>query len=180
MQQRAFQPQPAIEPWLAQYKGLAKERCQFLGLVGPSRTGKTCLARQLVCPPTETLELNCATGAEPDLRPFTRSSHKAILFDEATPKLVLAQKKLFQAQPAWVQLAATTTSCHGYKVMLGRVPLIIASNTWVELCEELSPADREWIMANQVLVPFEEKAFFEDEVVSTVPSAEEVVAPASQ
>ena len=180
VQQRAFKPQPAIEPWLQQYKVLPKERYMFLVLVGPSRTGKTCLARQLICLPHETLELNCATGAEPDLRSFTRSAHKAILFDEAPPKMVLAQKKLFQAQPAWMQLAATTTSCHANKVMLGRVPLIIASNTWVELCEELSPADREWIMANQVLVPIEEKVFFEDEVASTVPPAEEVVAPASQ
>ena len=92
VQQRAFKPQPAIDPWLAQYKGLAKERYQFLVLVGPSRTGKTCLARQLVCAPIETLELNCATGAKPDLRAFSRSSHKAILFDVATPTMVLQQK----------------------------------------------------------------------------------------
>ena len=57
---------------------------------------------------------------------------------------------------------------------------MIASNTWLELCANLSDADREWILANQVLVRIDEKVFFEDDVASTEPPAEEVLAPASQ
>ena len=109
------------------------ERYKFLVLNGRSRTGKTCLARQIVCPPHETLELNCAGGSEPDLRGFSRLKHRAVFFDEGTPMMVLKQKKLFQAGPTWTQLGMSTTNCHSYNVMLARIPLIIASNTWEEV-----------------------------------------------
>ena len=38
-QQRQFKPQPEIDPWLQQYRGLAQERYKVLVLVGKSRTG---------------------------------------------------------------------------------------------------------------------------------------------
>ena len=179
-QQRPFKPQPGIARWLAQYVMPYRERYSFLVLVGRSKTGKTCLGRQLCCQPHETLELNCATGAEPDLRAFDRELHKAILFDEATPKMVLQQKKLFQAAPAWIQLASSTTNCLGYSVMAAAVPLIIASNTWKELCVELSAADLEWIQSNQILVEINDVVYCEDEGVSMAPVGEQLVVAASQ
>ena len=159
MQQRPFKPQPLIMRFVTQFDGISRDRYKFLVLCGRSGTGKSSLARQLICDPLETLELNCAGGAEPDLRGCNRLLHRAVLFDEGTPKMVLGQKKLFQAGPNWIQLGMSTTNCHSYKQMLGRVPLIITSNTWMELCQELSPADSEWIHANQVLVPIDEDVF---------------------
>ena len=142
--------------FVMQFNGISRDRYKFLVLCGRSGTGKSSLARQLICDPLETLELTCAGGAEPDLRGYNRLLHRAVLFDEGTPKMVLGQKKLFQAGPNWIQLGMSTTNCHSYQQMLGRVPLIITSNTWMELCQELSPADREWIHANQILVPIDE------------------------
>ena len=170
---------------MEQFSGLARDRYKFLVLVGRSRTGKTCYARQLCCPAHQTLELNCAAGAEPDLREYDCDKHGAILFDEASPAMVLLQKKLFQAQPAWVQLGSSTTNCHSYKVMLGRVPLIICSNSWLEQTEQLTEADREWITANQVLVTVDAPVWKAGHYVQERDSAqqaveEEVCLPLSQ
>ena len=79
-------------------------------------------------------------------------SEMCIRDSEGTPQTVLKQKKLFQAQPAWVDLGTSTTNCHAYRVMLGKQRLIICSNTWLEQCARLSEADREWITSNQVLI----------------------------
>ena len=77
--------------------------------------------------------------------------HQGVLFDEGTPAMVLKQKKLFQVQPAWVDLGMSTTNCYSYRVMMGMQKLMICSNTWLEQLQELSAADKEWIESNQIL-----------------------------
>ena len=72
--------------------------------------------------------------------------------DEITPEKVLAQKKLFQAGPSEVGLAASATSCHAYKVWVWRRRFVCCSNIWRQRLAQLCAEDREWINANSVLV----------------------------
>ena len=94
--------------------------------------------------------------------------------------MVLKQKKLFQAGPSWTQLGMSTTNCHSYTVMLARIPLIIASNTWVEMCSGLTPCDFEWIQSNQVLLNITETVFEEEVMASTDGSVEATMLVSSQ
>ena len=98
--------------------------------------------------PGEVLEVNCASGQEPDLRTFSHFRHKIILFDEATPEMVLRQKRLFQAPNCFIQLGTSTTNCHAYTVFLSGTGLVVCANTWMERLCRLSPADQEWINTN--------------------------------
>ena len=109
-------------------------------------------ARQILGDVTSILELNCSTGTEPDLRAWNPTVHQGIIFDEGTPAMVLEQKKLFQAQAAWIALGTSTTNCHAYAVMVAQQRFIICSNTWLELLQRLSEADREWLGTNSVVV----------------------------
>ena len=61
---------------------------------GESGTGKTVWARWLFGDPQFVLEVNCASCPEPDLRDLDPLLHKAILYDEASPEMVLRQKKV--------------------------------------------------------------------------------------
>jgi hypothetical protein len=48
------------------------------------------------------LEANCSKTPEPDLRGYRHMRHKGILFDEATPRMVLDLKKLLRrARICW-------------------------------------------------------------------------------
>jgi hypothetical protein len=143
---------PAVEEvWLPQQQVL-QARQRFLVLDGPTRMGKSIYATSL-CGPESTLEVNCASaGIEPDLRDFTPGVHEAILFDEARCCMVLAQKKLFQAPPAPVQMGNSRTNCHGYSVWVHGVKLIVASNSWHLELQEVSDGDRRWLEENSVYV----------------------------
>ena len=55
-------------------------RYQFLVLSGPTQVGKTAFARGPCAPSYTTLEVNCASGAEPDRRAYRLSKHDAIFF----------------------------------------------------------------------------------------------------
>ena len=131
-----------------------QDRYKFLVICGPSQTGNTCYARQLCGDRSRTLEVNCAGGAEPDLRQLDVWEHEAILFDEAAPALVLQHKKLFQAPACWLDLGTPSTNCHVYRVMVSGIKMIVASNTWAEDLAALEPeGDREWPETNSVFVP---------------------------
>ena len=90
---------PLVNAWIKQFDK-PRHRYKFLVLQGPSRVGKTAFARSLCDPGFETLEINCASGAEPDLRAYRLSKHGLILFDEIVPQQVASQRKVFQAQSA--------------------------------------------------------------------------------
>ena len=97
--------------------------------------------------------MNCAACPEPDLRELDPEIHKGILFDEASATMVLAQRRLFQAPPCWVDLGCSTTNCHKYQVFLSGMMLIVASNTWTQQLAQLEHAgDRQWLGANAYVV----------------------------
>ena len=128
-------------------------RYKFLVVVGASRTGKTVWCKWILDDPELVFETNCANCPEPDLRDFKPLKHKAILFDEASPAMVIAQKKLFQCPACFVSLGMSVTNCHSYNVFVSGVQMLICSNTWLEELEALPKAgDREWLIANTVLL----------------------------
>ena len=139
-----------VEEWQRQYAQL-DWRYKFLVLVGPSRTGKTQLARSLAGPTGGlAYEINCASGSEPDLRGFRFSRHGLILYDEVHPAQVAAQRLLFQAGTTLLSLGCSNTNCHSYTVYVHKVRMVLCSNTWTKELEDLTPEDREWIAANSV------------------------------
>ena len=147
-----FRHVPQKEPFLEQFEHISN-RYKFMVVHGESGTGKTVWARWLFGDPQFVLEVNCASCPEPDLRDLDPLLHKAILYDEASPEMVLRQKKLFQAPPASVRLGCSTTNCHAYDVFVSGVAMIIASNTWVSDVEALKkPEDRRWLADNSFVV----------------------------
>ena len=111
-----------------------------------------CVAHSLASAPGAALDVNMASAPEPDLREYRAELHEVIIMDEITPEKVLAQKKLFQAGPTEVGLAASATSCHAYKVWVWRKRFVCCSNIWRQRLADLCAEDQEWIHANSVLV----------------------------
>ena len=67
--------------------------------------------------------------------------------------MVLAQKKLLQAQNVLVVLGSSATNCHAYSKWVLATAQFISSNTWEEELAELkSEADRDWLKANSYVV----------------------------
>ena len=121
-------------------------------LNGPSRMGKTVFARSLSEGDKECLEINCASGNEPDLRAYRIRQHDLLLFDEIEAPAVAKQRKLFQAPATEVQLGCSATNCHSYAVWVHRRKMVLATNNWETSLATLCKADREWIEANSVLL----------------------------
>ena len=130
-------------------------------LSGPSRLGKTAFARTLCDPGFETLEINCAGGAEPDLRAYRLSKHGLLLFDEIRAEQVASQRKLFQSSNSDVQLGCSATSCHSYPVYLWRKKLVLASNCWHESVAAQQPDARDWIKCNSIVLDVTEPFWIE-------------------
>ena len=99
---------PEVEAWKARYGRGVWRRKKFLVLEGPSGTGKTEFVRGLYGTP-QTLELNCAGLISVNLRDYKPFEHKVVLWDEASPELVLTNRKLFQCPPMLDRLGA---QCH--------------------------------------------------------------------
>ena len=97
------------DTWLPQYDRPLFRRT-FLVLSGPSQLGKTLYAHSL-CPAGTCFELNCAGSTDLDLRAFSPLRHSLILFDEASPQLVLQHKKLFQGGLEEITMGQSQTSC---------------------------------------------------------------------
>ena len=137
-----------------------KPRQPFLVIEGPSRLGKTMYAKNLVGE-QYTLELNCTCCPEPDMREFNPLIHKLVLFDEATPQMVLRQKKLFQCPQNEVSLGASSTNCHAYSVWVHRCLFVICSNRWTRDLESLAEEDKEWLRANSFVLQVSEPMWVE-------------------
>ena len=133
----------------AQVKG----RYRFLVLEGKSKTGKTFFTKWMLGDPSRVYETNCAACPEPELRDFKALYHQVILFDEAAPEMVIAQKKLFQGPPCFVEMGCSTTNCHSYKVLVSGIRLVICSNGWSEAVAAMkSQADKYWLEDNSIVV----------------------------
>ena len=130
-----------------------KPRYPFLVLEGPSKVGKTSYAKHITGDVSEVFEVNCASCPEPDLRDFDPEKHKAILFDEAPPALVLTQRRLFQSPPCMLDMGCSLTNCHKYQVWVSGVMMIVTSNSWTSQVRKLKhPGDKEWLQSNSVHV----------------------------
>ena len=151
---RPFPEIPKVVAWQRKFSG-ACTRKKFLVLEGASGLGKTEYARSLFGV-ERTLELNCAGSLSFCLREHEPLRHRCILWDEAQVQLVLQERKLFQCPACWVQLGASPTGSHVYKVWLNDTVMIVGSNSWTEQLERTPKQDADWIIANQVLVQVKE------------------------
>lgn len=149
--QRPFLRLKAVEKWVAQY-AVIDFRYQFLVLEGPSKLAKTAYAQSLTPEGMDFLDINCASGQEPDLRQYRYGTHGLVLFDEVSPKQVAAQRKLFQASNSEVQLGCSTTNVYSYCVYVHMVRLVLCSNGWSEILQTMSSGDRDWVIANSIHV----------------------------
>ena len=149
---RRFHEFPIVRQWLAAASQPFQMRKKFLVLEGPSGVGKTEFVRALFGA-SRTLELNCAScGLSPDLRQMNPLLHRLVLFDEASPEMVLKNRKLFQAPATLVDLGHSPTGMNVYRVWLNDAVLVVNSNRWSADCLKQSHEDRAWLAANQVLV----------------------------
>ena len=156
---------PAVSTWLRLLQdgfGSAT-RFPFLVLHGASRYGKTQFARQLFGA-ARTLVVSCQGVKQPNLKSFSRSKHKAIVFDEADHTLILANKQLFQAGTVSILLVQSQCQEHAYEVWLYGVPLIISTNTWDATADE-------WLPANSILVPVDSPLWADNLPVADAPRA---------
>ena len=162
---RPFRTFPLIEEWRLQYSQVL-HRYKFLILEGPSRTGKTQLARSL-CPVSQRVfEVNCAADSEPPLQGFDPIQFGLILLDEIRPATVVRQRKLFQASLAEIQLGCSVTNVYMYKVCTYRTRMVCCSNDWTDHLRELDASSREWIAHNSFHVPVVEQCWMEEVVDS--------------
>ena len=157
---RPVKSYPEVQSFMQQFS-VAQHRYKFLVLAGQSRVGKTEFARTLCDPGYETLEINCAGGAEPDLRAYRLSRHGLILFDEIVASQVTNQRKLFQAGHSEVQLGCSATNCHSYPVFVWRKKMVLASNCWHESVASLPPDAMDWIKQNCIVLNIKEKMYYE-------------------
>ena len=147
---------PQIEAWRASYKEV-EERYQILVLHGPSRTGKSRLARSLFGL-EHTLVVDVQHAEHPDLRGYRRSEHKAILLDEvASPKFIVGNKKVLQAHVDGALLGQSATQLFTYEVFVWRTPIILTTNNWKLDC--LAEDEVDWVNANCVVVHVDQPVF---------------------
>ena len=156
-----FRELPAVTSWMAEC-ARPSFRKRFLVLEGPSGLGKTEYVKHLYGR-EHTLELNCACSEHVQLRDFDATIHKCIFWDEARPKLIASQRKLFQCPAAWIDLGGdSNTGAFTYRVWVNYAVMVIGSNCWTERLEQLPFSDAAWIMANQVLVRVTEPLYRTD------------------
>ena len=152
-----FKPLVAqVEAWRMGYEEL-EERYRMLVLHGPSRTGKSRLARSLFGL-DRTLVVDVQHAQHPDLHGFRRHEHLAILLDEVQdPAFIVNNKKLLQAHVDGAILGQSATQMFTYEVFLWRVPIILTTNNWH--LSGMSAADLDWIGANCVVVHIAEPVY---------------------
>ena len=162
VRRRPFITIPLVERWREQYSN-HEFRYRFLVLDGPSRLGKTQFGLSLTPSNCEYLELNCAGGGPIDFRSFKFGRHGLILFDEAEPQQILAQRKAFQAGPGDVQMGQSATSIFCYTVVLYQVRMVVSSNRWELMLSTLNKADHDWIVENSYFVKVTETLFLPED-----------------
>ena len=104
-----------------------------------------------------------AAAPEPDLKAFDHETHDLILFDECPAKVILKQKKLFQAPAVKVALAASVTGCYSYAVWVHQKLLVVCSNVWHHELRTLPSEDRDWLVSNSLVYTAEQPLWCEDE-----------------
>ena len=123
-------------------------RFKFLVLTGPSSFGKTQYAKSLFGS-NNTLVVNCQNALEPNLKPFSRRHHKAIIFDECSCSTILFSKVTFQASVEGTMLAQSQCNEHSYWRFLYGIPMIVCCNDWLRGVKDA--ADFEWLATNSIV-----------------------------
>ena len=155
---------PEWEVWAAEQDRVLSRQKVFV-VDGPSRIGKSAYVlsklreqratRQDPLPDghgKKTLIVNCMNVLDPDLKRFRCMEHDSILFDEGSPDMVQRHRDLMQAPRHDITLGSSATGCYTYAVCLFRVRLVITANKWEEQLEALSRSDRDWVIANTVVL----------------------------
>ena len=114
------------------------------------RAGKTEFVRCRF-PTGAVLELNCAGVEYVCLAGFDAAVHRCLLWDEAGPKLVAMNRKVFQHPACWVDLGHSPTGQHVVNVFLNDCCSVIATNSWRSEVEKLCEEDQAWLAANAVV-----------------------------
>ena len=134
-----------------------EERYKMLVLHGPSRTGKSRLARSLFGQ-DRTLVVDVQHADHPDLRGYRRHQHLAGLLDEvASPNFIVNNKKLLQAHVDGALLGQSATQMFTYEIFLWRTPVILTTNNWD--LSGLAADELEWVTANCVAVRVDTPVF---------------------
>ena len=157
---------PQIESWRMSFEEV-EERYKMLVLHGPSRTGKSRLARSLFGL-DRTLVVDVQHAEHPDLHGYRRHQHLAILLDEvASPKFIVGNKKLLQAHVDGALLGQSATQMFTYGVFLWRTPVILTTNNWD--LSSLAGDELEWVSSNCVAVQVDTPVFEPTRKASALP-----------
>ena len=162
---------PAVTEWLRTFDTL-EPRYRFLVLDGPSKTGKSLCSRSLSPCREKYLEVDCSGTEFPDLRAYKALQHTYVLFDEASPSLIVRNKKLFQASASLCKLGSSPTNQNAYDVWFHQVRVIVASNKWAWELKSMSHEDASWVQENSVYVRVDGPLWIES------PSLEPLAQPA--
>ena len=140
---------PEVERWMMCYEEIEERYCMLV-LHGPSKTGKSRLARSLFGE-GRTLVVDVQNAKHPDLHSYRRHEHAAILLGEVSgPSFIVENKKLLQAHVDGALLGQSPTQQYTYEVFLWRTPIMLTTNNWD--LSRLTAAELDWVHANCVAV----------------------------
>ena len=139
-------PEPVAEAlriWerVRRKEGIPPKRFRPIVIGGDTRCGKSSWALS-VYGAARTLQVNCQEVQEPALRHFRRRLHDAIIFEEATWKLVYYNKMLFQAGNSAVDFGRSATNCHHFRKRFFGVPMFILGNEFFKGIEANPDAEK--------------------------------------
>ena len=147
---KSFPRWPTVDAWLTEVSQPFMSRKRCLVLQGPSRLGKTEFVRGLF-PVGSVLELNAAGLTSICLHGFDPLVHRCLLWDEASPKLVADNRKVFQHPACWLDLGHSPTGQHVVQVFLNDCCSILTSNSWHMDVRKLPHDAAAWLDQNVVV-----------------------------
>ena len=142
----SFKHIDVVAEWLAEFDVL-RARYHFLILDGPSCVGKSQFACSLASHGSVCF-CDCQSAQQPDLRSFRPLQDEVIVMDEASPSLVIRNKRLFQAPAEWVQLGLSATNMYSYRQWVHRTKIVVCCNDWIAGLNVLSASEKKWIHDN--------------------------------
>ena len=143
----AWRTIPMFEKYRKQFLQV-RARYPFFVMEGKTQTAKSSWAKDIFGDPSLVHYVNAACCDEPDLRKFDFFKHRAIVYDEANPKMIIRQKILFQSTTDYVKLGQSTTNCYSYDTFVSGIMHIICSNTWTAELKKLQQDDYDWLVDN--------------------------------
>ena len=83
------------------------------------------------------------------------------MWDEAHPRLVARNRKLFQHPACWLDMNHSPTGQHVWKVWVNDACSILLTNSWEEDLLTLDDAAIAWVRANSMVLTIDRKLFIE-------------------